>query len=162
MKNKKFSGFTLIEIIVVVIIIGIIGIAIYDFFINNYKTIQDEAQITQTETQAKKIEDRIKQWLQMADQSSIFCSSNNKTITMTVYDDPSNVNGNYIKIWYDDGSKKINIQKNAATPEFYLEGKVVDFKAIDNFPQITVEFKVNMGVRNIIKDFKIVHNRRAD
>ncbi|AZT90858.1 prepilin-type N-terminal cleavage/methylation domain-containing protein [Caldicellulosiruptor changbaiensis] len=154
-------GFTLIEMVIVVAIVGIVVAALYSFFINNFKVAQEEAKIASIESQAKRLEDSIKQWLQMADQSSIVYYPSFKRVDMIVYEDASS-SGVLVKIDYEHMSKSIRIEKGSSGAVLYLEGKVLRFNVLDNFPQLIIEYEVDLGVRGQTRTYKIVYNRRYD
>lgn len=159
--RKRLEGFTLVEIIAVIAIVGIITVALYSFFINNFKVVQEEAKIASIESQAKRLQDTIKQWLQMADQQSIFGYSSTDRVDMIVYEDNSSTSGTSITIKYEPSTKGIRITKNGVvTP--YLEGKVTNFDVDDNPPQIVIQYTVDLGVRGQTRTYKIVYNRRYD
>lgn len=159
--KRVLKGFTLIEIIAVVAIVGIIAVALYSFFINNFKVVQEEAKIAQIESQAKRLEDTIKQWLQMADQQSIVGYSASERVDMVVYEDNSATSGTSVSISYEPSTKGIRITKNGVVTR-YLEGKVTSFDVVDNPPQIIIEYTVDLGVRGQTRTYKIVYNRRYD
>lgn len=159
--RKRLEGFTLVEIIAVIAIVGIITVALYSFFINNFKVVQEEAKIASIESQAKRLQDTIKQWLQMADQQSIFGYSSTDRVDMIVYEDNSSTSGTSVTIKYEPSTKGIRITKNGVvTP--YLEGKVTNFDVDDNPPQIVIQYTVDLGVRGQTRTYKIVYNRRYD
>ncbi|WAM37054.1 prepilin-type N-terminal cleavage/methylation domain-containing protein [Caldicellulosiruptor acetigenus] len=159
--RKFLKGFTLIEIIAVVAIVGIIIVALYSFFMNNFKVAQEEAKIASIESQAKRLQDTIKQWLQMADQQSIVGNSSTERVDMIVYEDNSSTSGTSVTIKYEPSTKGIRITKDGViTP--YLEGKVTNFDVDDNPPQIVIQYTVDLGVRGQTRTYKIVYNRRYD
>jgi len=159
--RKSLKGFTLVEIIAVVAIVGIIIVTLYSFFMNNFKVVQQQAQIANIESQAKRLQDSIKQWLQMADQQSIVGYSASERVDMIVYEDNSATSGTSVSISYEPSTKGIRITKNGVvTP--YLKGKVTSFDVDDNPPQIIIEYTVDLGVRGQTRTYKIVYNRRYD
>jgi len=164
--KKSLKGFTLVEIIAVVAIVGIIIVALYSFFMNNFKVVQQQAQIANIESQAKRLQDSIKQWLQMADQQSIAYYPLSGKVYMIVYEDQTSYpNGVEYLIGYEASEKKITIEKRMGTNSstvWYLKGKVVNFTVTDNPPQIIIQYTVDLGVRGQTRTYKIVYNRRYD
>ncbi|BCS80723.1 prepilin-type N-terminal cleavage/methylation domain-containing protein [Anaerocellum diazotrophicum] len=159
--KRVLKGFTLIEIIAVVAIVGIIVVALYSFFINNFKVVQEEAKIAQIESQAKRLEDTIKQWLQMADQQNILVYPLSKRIDMIVYEDNSAVSGIAISITFEPSTKGIRITKNGNITSF-LDGKIINFDVEDVTPQIKIQYTVDLGIRGKTRTYKIVYTRRYD
>lgn len=159
--KRVLKGFTLIEIIAVVAIVGIIAVALYSFFINNFKVVQEEAKIAQIESQAKRLEDTIKQWLQMADQQSIVGYSASEKVSMIVYEDSLSTSGTSVVISYEPSTKGMRINKNGVITH-YLDGKITSFDVEDNPPQIIIQYTVDLGIRGQTRTFKIIYNRRYD
>lgn len=159
--KREFKGFTLIEIVAVVAIVGIIIVALYSFFINNFKIVQEEAKIAAVESQAKRLEDTIKQWLQMADQQSIMVYPLSKRIDMIVYEGGSTASGTAISIKFEPSTKGIRITKDGNINSF-LDGKVINFDVEDATPQIKIQYTIDLGIRGQTRTYKIVYTKRYD
>jgi len=157
---KKQKAFTLIEILITIVILMIIVTAIYQFFINNFKAVNDEAKKSNIESQVKTVMDNISQKLKMADQSTISYSDALKKVTMVVYDSSGSFYSYGVK--YDSTQKAIIIEKNSSF-DYYLKGYVdsMQFEFADG-RYLKIKFVVDYNLRNYKKEYEIFYNIRID
>lgn len=158
MKNQK--AFTLIEIVLTLVLLMIIVAAIYQFFINNFKAVNDEAKKSNIESQVKTIMDNISQKLKMADQNTITYTDSLKKIYMVVYE--SNGSDYQYGIKYDSSEKAIIIEKDSSF-EYYLKGYVDSMQVeFADGRYLKIRFVVDYKMRNYKKEYEIFYNIRID
>ncbi|WAM32309.1 prepilin-type N-terminal cleavage/methylation domain-containing protein [Caldicellulosiruptor naganoensis] len=176
--NFKLKGLTLVELIVVVAIVAIILGAIYSFFIQNFKVAQENINIARIEGEAKRLNDQVKQWLSMSDQSTInyMVVGTTKQVIMDVYqnDLPAlTARPDFrIKLIYDSSSKSISIEKDFLTSSsgssvpspavfIFLNGLVERFDCVYvSDLKIVIEYEVvvnKRGANRITRVYKVEH-----
>ncbi|WPX08018.1 prepilin-type N-terminal cleavage/methylation domain-containing protein [Anaerocellum danielii] len=174
----KLKGLTLIELIIVVAIVAIILGAIYSFFIQNFKVAQENMNIARIEGEAKRLNDQLKQWLSMSDQSTISYTmvGTTKQVVMDVYqnDLPAlSARPDFrIKLIYDSNTKSIIIAKQFLTSSSgpgvpspvaftFLDGVVERFDCVYvSDLKIVIEYEVvinKRGANRITRVYKIEH-----
>lgn len=167
----------MIEVLVSIAILFIIITVVYNFFgdITNFVNKQDERiKIT---LQAKRLQNDIKQWLQMADQRSIECYPISKRVDMVVYEYdlsskiflPFKITINYdsnqhqISIYkYDAANYNPNNPRNSLiSSTVYLENNVVDFSINNKNNLLSITYEVRVDSQKTQK-YEIVHYRRIN
>jgi len=178
----KVKGLTLVEIIVVVAVSAIILGAIYSFFISNFKVAQENIQIARIDSEAKRLNDQLKQWLGMADQQTIqyVDLGTTKKIMMDVYqnDTPAlQASPDFkVEIIYVPSDRKFVFQKtyltSAGSPNVpspaqfeFLKGVVKSFNCqFVSATRLLIEYEVvvrKRGSMEITKVYKIEHILRT-
>ena len=167
--KKRALGFTLIDVLVSVTILFIVIVVIYDFFMNTNKFLHNQDENIEVSLQAKRLQEDIKQWFQMADQKSIECFPYSKRVEMNVYeyDLAQNIFLKYrIVLQYDGVQKKISIHKydkagREVSSSIYLEKKVEYFSVIENGNLVLITYEIKFSPKKVQK-YEITYYRRTD